>query len=129
MFCFVFFFFPINLHFVDIHVTQSGACYFIYLFIAFLRPLFIAFSLRHVKNKSSALSVFEGSALMSFDVFLYMFYIFLHLSSGYVCTHMQHSVHSSVLGIFKASSCAVRMCLGLFHWNAGSAFYQRAELD
>ena len=33
-----------------------------------------------------------------------------------------------VLGMFKASSCAVRMCLSLFSKNTCSAFYQRAEL-
>lgn len=32
------------------------------------------------------------------------------------------------LGMFKASSCAVRMCLSLFSTNTCSAFYQRAEL-
>lgn len=32
------------------------------------------------------------------------------------------------LGMFKASSCAVRMCLSLFSKNTCSAFYQRAVL-
>lgn len=49
--------------------------------------------------------------------------------SVYVCAFICSVVLPfPALGMFKASSCAVRMCLSLFSKNTCSAFYQWAEL-
>lgn len=50
-------------------------------------------------------------------------------SCVYVCEFICSAVLPfPALGMFKASSCAVRMCLSLSSKNTCSAFYQRAEL-
>lgn len=45
---------------------------------------------------------------------------------AFVCSVM---LPLPALGMFKASRCAVRMCLSLFSENTCSAFHQRAALD